>query len=116
MFNTTVSKQGLSMGFLHCAAGCLAVFALPGILICALTHTIWYNPLTFVSSSAGGYFLLVFVCLPVALGAFLNSYKVQGYRLVDYIKLYLEPKIPIDHSGKRVKISAHAVDAFMERL
>ena len=116
LFNTTISQQGLSMGMIKCAGGALAVGTLLGLLFCAFTGTMWYNPVHFVENSNSGYFFIVFVGVPIAIGIALNSYKIQNYRAVDYLKLYLQPKQPLNQDGKRVKLVGFHVKGFVERL
>lgn len=76
----------------------------------------WYNPLMMAEGSAAGYFYMVFVGAPIGLGMFLVLYKVQNYRVIDFIKLYLQPKHPCDANGRRVRIQGYKMKTFVERL
>ena len=116
LFNTTISQQGLSMGMIKCAGGVLGLFTVPGLLFCMMTNKFWYNPINMAEGSAVGYFYLVFVILPICIGIFLNSYKIQNYRVIDYIKLYIQPKKPLNQYGKVVKLEGFSIDGFVEKL
>jgi hypothetical protein len=116
LFNTTISQQGLSMGMIKTSGGVLAIFTVLGLLFCLITGKMWYSPLNLANSSSVGYFYLVFVILPVAIGIGLNSYKIQNYRAIDYIKLYIQPKKPLNQHGKVVKLEGFKINSFVERL
>ena len=116
IFNATVSKQGLSMDTIKVCAVLLAIFSVFGLLFCLITGTFWYNPINLASSSSVGYFWMIFVICPIALGATLNTCKIQNYTISEYIKLYFQPKTPLDQNGKKIKISGHKVNGFIERI
>lgn len=116
LFNTPVSKTGISMKILYTCLGCLAIFNIFGILFCIMTGKIWYNPLMLAQTSATGYFYIVFIMLPIGIGIALNTLKVQNYKLIDYLKIYFTPKIPLDQNGKKLKIDGYNIDTFIEDL
>ncbi len=116
LFNTTISKTGIVTNTIYTCVALVLVFFLPGLLVCKLTGTFWYNPLMIISTSSAGYFWLVFIFAPIALGVSLNSVKIQIYKMIDYIKMYLSPKQPIDHNGKRVTLDGYEIDAFVDRI
>jgi hypothetical protein len=116
LFNTTISQQGFSMGMIKTAGGVLAIFTVLGLLFCAMTGKFWYNPLNLANGTAMGYFYMVFVFLPIGLGVGLNSYKIQNYRALDYLKLYLQPKKPVDQHGRVIKLIGYKINSFVERL
>lgn len=116
IFDTTISQQGLSLKMIKTIGGVLAIFTVLGLLFCLLTDNFWYNPINFANGTSVGYFYIVFVFLPIAIGIGLNSYKIQNYRAIDYFKLYIQPKRPIDQHGKRVKLLGYKIDSFVERL
>lgn len=113
-FNTTISQSGIAFGTVKIAAAFLAIFSVFGLLFCLITGTFWYNPISLAKSSASGYFYLVFIIAPISLGVFTNTFKVQNYKLIDYLKIYFMPKHPIDHDGKRVKIEGYTQEGFVE--
>ena len=104
------------MNMIKCAGGVLALFTVPGLIFCMVTRKFWYNPINIAEGSAVGYFYLVFIFLPIVIGVFLNSYRVQNYRLIDYIKLYLQPKKPINQHGRHVKLTGYQINSFVEKL
>lgn len=116
LFNTTVSQQGLPMETIKTCGACLAVFTVFGLIFCGITGTLWYSPLQLASGSAAGYFYMIFVLLPIIIGVGLNMYKIQNYKAIDYLKLYIQPKIPLDQHGKQVKLVGYHWDTFVERL
>lgn len=115
LFNTTISQQGVSMDVIKYCCLALGLFSIPGLAICAATGTFLYNPFG-GNSSASGVFFFFFVLTPIVIGVSLNTYKVQNYRLVDFIKLYLQPKTPVDIHGRRVKFTGFKITGFVERL
>lgn len=94
----------------------LAIFSVFGIIFCIVTDTIWYSPLNFSKGSAAGYFYMVFVVTPIAIGVALNSTKIQNYKAIDYLKLYFKPKKPINQNGEKVVLTKYKQETFIERL
>ena len=105
------------MSVIRTIFGALAVFNFFGILLCLITGNFYYSPKFLIDgSSSGKYFYMFFIFLPIGIGVFLDSYKIQNYRAVDYLKLYLQPKFPIDHNNKRIKLYGYKIDGFVERM
>lgn len=116
LFNTQISKTGFAMGTLQTCGVLLCIFSVFGLLFCAATDTFWYSPLNLLSSKGAMYFYSVFIIAPIALGFYLNSAKIQGYKMLDFLKMYFTPKTPINHHGKTVKITGYHTDSFVERI
>lgn len=117
MFNQTISQSGFSVPMLQVCGACLAVFTILGLIFCSVTGTMWYNPINLTTgSSAASWFYMIFVGIPIGLGIFLTTYKIQNYRVIDFIKLYLQPKTPLDSNGKKVVIQGYRMKTYVERL
>lgn len=114
--NTVISRSGISYGYIKIAAVCLFIFTIFGLIFCAATKTLWYNPITIAESSAAGYFYIVFVGAPLGLAGFLNGYKIQNYRAIDFIKIYFMPKTPVDQDNKKIRIKGNTINGFIEHL
>lgn len=116
IFNTTVSKTGLATNTIYTSIAMLILFSIPGLIICKITGTFWYNPLLIASNPNVGYFYVFFIGMPIALATALNTCKIQNYKIIDYLKMYIAPKHMIDHNGKRVNINGIKIDAFIEKI
>ena len=118
IFNTNISSSGIIINTLQTCGILLAIFSILGLIFCALTKKLWYNPLLFLGADSNktSYFYIFFIALPVVLGFFLHSYKIQNYKLIDYIKIYFTPKISLDQNGKRIKLDKYKIDTFVERV
>jgi hypothetical protein len=111
-------RSGIALGVLSTTAILLVPFTVIGLIFCKVTDTLWYNPLLFATgnSSAVGYFLLIFIGAPIGLGMFLNSYKIQNYKAIDYLKLYFVPKTPINARGRKKRIEQYKIKSFVEKF
>lgn len=116
IFNTTISSTGIVTSTIYMSLAMLLLFALPGMLVCKITGKFWYNPLNIISESATGWFYLFFVALPIGIGIALNTWKIQNYKVIDYLKMYFTPKHMIDHNGKRVTVEKISIDTFIEKI
>lgn len=116
LFNTNISKSGISLNTVYTCLALLAIFAIFGVAYCVATDTFWYNPINIVKTSSAGYFYLIFIFTPIGIGVFLNSFKVENYTALDYLKIYFTPRVPLDQNGKRVKLYGYKIDAFVERM
>lgn len=116
LFNTTVSRQGWSMDTIKVCGVMLTIFTIFGLIFCAITGTFWYNPIEMANSSAAGYFWMGFVGAPIAIGAALNTCKIQNYTISDYIKLYFQPKTPLDQNGRKLRVNGVKVNGFVEKI
>lgn len=116
LFDTTISKQGISINTIKSSVLVLSIFTIFGILFCSITGKFWYNPKYIIESSSVGYFYTFFVLIPISIGVMLDMYKIQNYRALDYIKLYIQPRTPLDHNGRKVKPTGYKIDSFVERL
>lgn len=116
IFNTTISKQGIVTKTIYTCIIMVAIFALPGLLLCKLTGTFWYNPILFVDNTTVGYFYMGFVVLPICIGVVLNNYKVQNYKLLDFLKMYILPKPIVNHEGKIVKLEKIKINGFIDKI
>lgn len=114
LFNTTVSKTGIVTSTLQICGVLVLIFNIFGILFCSITNWWLYNPLTF--SQATMWFYSIVFLLPCALGVWLNTAKIQNYRIIEYLIIYFKPKNPIDHNGKKVKITEYHINTHVERL
>lgn len=114
--NQTISQQGVLSKTIASCAFCLVFFNIFGLIVCAISGKFLYNPALFVENEYIGYFWAIFIFLPIAIGAALNSLKVQNYLLWDYIKIYLKPKSTIDQNGKRVKLTEYHIETFIENI
>jgi len=110
------SQDGIATDIIKTSAVMLGIFSIFGFLVCALTNKLWYNPIYFIETSFTGWFYLIFVGGPIGLGIALNKVKVQNYKLIDYLKIYFSPKIPLDQNGKKFKIHKIETNTFIERL
>ena len=115
-FDITISSSGIVANSLITSGILLGIFTVFGLIFCAITKTFWYNPVNLAKSSKVGYFYLIFIILPIVLGMFLNSYKIQNYKLIDFIKIYFIPKIPLNQDGRRVKLDKYEINSFIERI
>lgn len=113
-FNTTVSQTGIAFKTIQTSGVFLFIFGIFGLLFCMITGTFWYNPLSLAGSSSAGYFYIIFVFAPVVLGVTVNTVKVQNYKLIDYLKIYFTPKIPVDQDGKKIKVQGYIQEGFVE--
>jgi hypothetical protein len=116
IFNTTVSKRGIALRAVKVSVMFLVAFSIVGLAVCAVTNQMWYNPLLLLSTSNVGYFYVIFVFSPVALGVFSVTYKIQNYVLIDYAVIYLMPKIAVDKDGKRLRMVKWKINTFVERV
>lgn len=116
LFNTPVSKSGISTKVIYTSLVVGAFLNIFGILICIITKTIWYNPIHFTEGTTVGYFYMVFIFGPMAIGIALNTLKIQNYKLVDYLLIYFSPKIPLNQNGKRLRLKGYKMDTFVEKL
>lgn len=116
LFDLRISRNGLTTSTIQSCLIFLAIFTIFGLIFCAVTGTLWYNPLLFVRGPQVAYFYLIFIGTPLALGIGLNSYKIQEYRATDYIKIYCTPKKPLNQHGRRIKIQGYQMDGFVERI
>lgn len=116
LFNTTISRTGIVTKTIYTCLVLIAIFFLPGIIVCNLTGNFWYNPLTIMQTSNAAYFWMIFIAGPIALGVFINNYKIQNYKIIDYLKMYFTPKAPLDIRGKKIKIHGFKIKSFIEKL
>lgn len=114
--NTTISQQGISTSLLKTCAVMLMLFTPIGLAFCAWTGKFWYSPIMFLETANAGYFYIVFIGCPIVLSFMLNSYRVQNYRLLDYLLLVVEPKNPITWEGKRMQSDETRLKGWVERL
>ena len=102
LFNTPVSRSGLSLKVIYTSLGCLVIFSIFGLLFCWITGTFWYNPINIAKGSQVGYFYIIFIGIPISIGIALNTLKIQNYKLIDYLKIYFTPKIPLNQKKKKL--------------
>lgn len=115
LFNTTVSKSGWSVNTLIISGLLLAIFGVFGIIFCIITKMNWYSPFSIAKSSLVGYFYLVFVFAPIGIGITLNSYKIQGYKSIDFLIMYFSPKKALNQNGKIIKLTGYNMNTFVEK-
>lgn len=114
VFNTTISKTGFITSTLQ-ICGVLLIFSnILGILFCKITNWWLYNPLN-VTQATMWFYTIVFG-VPIGLGFWLNTAKIQGYKIIEYLIIYFKPKYPINHNGKRIKIRKYEFNTHIERL
>lgn len=116
ILNTTVSRSGIVVKTIQTCGIVLGIFSIFGLVFCGITGTFWYNPIGLASGTGTGYFYLVFVLAPIAIGVILNQAKIQNYKLVDYLRIYFTPKVALDQDGKKIKLTKYKVDSFIEKL
>ena len=116
LFNTTVSKSGWSVNMLIISGVLIAIFAIFGVAFCVITHTNWYSPFAIARSSSVGYFYIIFIFTPIGLGITLNSYKIQGYKAIDFLAMYFMPKKSLDQNGKIIKLTGYKINTFVEKI
>lgn len=116
LFNTTVSRSGWSVNTLQTCGILLALFNIFGVIYCLISGTFWYNPINIALSSYAGYFYIIFIFIPIGIGVMLNSYKIQNYKAIDYLKIYFKPKTPLNQDGKKIKLYRYEQDTFIEKL
>lgn len=115
VFNTNISKTGIVTNMLLTMVVLVAIFSIPGLIFCKITGKLWYNPLLFTENGAVGYFYLFFVGLPIAISIALFNVKIQSYRLLDYLKIYFSPKVPLNQFGKPIKTESYKMDIFIRK-
>ena len=92
------------MKVIYTCLACLIFFNIFGIIFCFATHKVWYNPISLAESSLAGYFFIIFIGAPICLGILLNVLKIQNYKMIDYLKIYFTPKIPLNQNGSAIEI------------
>lgn len=116
IFNTTVSKEGLSLELVKVSGFMILIFLIPGLIFCKITGTLWYNPLLIIQGSQSLYFLLIFLGAPIGIALLLLNYRIQNLLLINYLKIYFQPKVPKNVFGKNVKTTGCKYKTFVERL
>lgn len=116
-FDVTVSKEGLVVKTLYTMATLLLIFTIFGVATCFGFETNFYSPFRFMTNAKStAIFYIIFVITPIGLGQWLNSYKVQNYKLVDYLKIIMIPKVPKNSDGKILKEKGYKINGFIDKL
>ena len=117
IFDTTISKTGIMMGSLYTALILLLPFTIVGVLFCIKTGYLWYNPVYLFDNTQGVLvFYMVTIAFPIGLGFFLNSYKIQNLKAIDYLKMVMAPKTPKSSDGSKISETRYKIDALVEKV
>ena len=114
LFNTTISQTGLLTSTLQICGVLLFIFNFLGILFCVTTGWWLYNPLTITQATL--WFYLIVIGIPIGLGIWLNTAKIQNYKIIEYLIIYFKPKKPVDHNGKIIKITEYDINTHVEKF
>lgn len=116
-YDVTISQQGLVVDTLQVIGFMLLIFNIIGVIFSIAMRTNYYSVfrlLDYPKSSAAFYFF--FIIFPIVLGSWMSTYKIQNYKVVDYLKIVITPKIPLDSNGKKLSDKGYETDALVERL
>lgn len=112
---TKISSFGVTTSFLKVFSVVFTIFNIIGIFLCFKANKFLYNPI--ISSVEVDFtFLMIFIALPFGISILLNNTKIQNYKLIDYIFMYLKPKETYDIDGRKVKFIKYSVDSFVEKV
>lgn len=115
-FDFNLSRDGISLDVVITAGLLIVLFTIPGLIVCKVTDTIWYNPIMLAKSTFCGYFWLIFIGAPIGLGVFLHTFKIQNYVLIDYLKIYFRPRHALNKFGKRLTMHSYKINSFVEKI
>lgn len=105
----TISKQGLYTKFVIIEVVLFVVF-MALYYFTGLWHLI--NPLEHNMDVSYGF--MFFIILPLALGAGLFYIRIEQYRLIDYLFMYIIPRKALDLFGGKITQQEISVNAFVE--
>lgn len=114
--NWTIPGGGVALRTLQIVGALLVPFTIIGVIICAVTGTIWYNPLEIAYGPAAAWFLTVFIGGPTGIGIFLSNYKIQNYPVIAYLSLYFTSRKTVDKNNKAVTEDVYSQDCFVEKI
>lgn len=109
-----LSTRGIPVNFLIIAVVLLAISCVINIPIGLISGNHYFSPFT-DAGDINTYGIAFVYGLPVLIAYMLYNIKIQSYRLIELLWLYLKPKPTISVNGKKITSTSYSFNAFLEQ-